>query len=73
MNKLSLKEGLEFLRGIVRPYIALLFATVFAGLVIFGFLKYGDASMAQVLMVAFAEAVGIIVGVYIGLRQANKK
>ena len=73
MNKLDLIKVLEFLRGIVRPYISILFATVFAGLVIYSFSKYGDASMAQILMVAFAEAVGIIIGVYIGLRQANKK
>mgnify|MGYP001614533043 CR=1 FL=1 len=72
-KRIDIMKVLDFLRGLVRPYISILFATVFAGLVIYGFIKYGDANMALTLMVAFIEAVGIIVGVYIGLRQANKK
>ena len=68
-----MKQWIEFLRAFVRPYIAYLFATVFTGLVAYGFFKYGDADTAQILIIAFSEAMGIIVGVYIGLRQGNKK
>ena len=64
---------IDFLRAFVRPYIAYLYASVLAGLVIYAFIKYGNADMAQTLIIGFVGIMGTIVGVYYGLRGAERK
>ena len=65
-------KWLDFLRGFVRPYVAYILISVFAGLVAYAFVKFGDAEMAKTLIVAFVGIVGTIVGVYFGMRSATK-
>lgn len=66
-----MEKWLEFLRGLVRPYIAYVFSGVFTGLVVYAFIKFGDADMAKTIIVGFVGIVGAIIGFYYGQRQAK--
>ena len=71
MGKLLDRVSIEFLRSFVRPFIAYMFSAVFAGLVVYAFVKYGDSEIAKTLIVGFVGIVGTIIGFYYGQRGAQ--
>lgn len=63
---------MEFIRAFVRPFIGYIGFAAFTGLVIYAFVKYGSPDLAQILVVAFVEMVGMLVAFYYGQRTATK-
>lgn len=68
-----LDELLDFLRGFVRPFIAYLFAIVFAGLALYLSIKFADIDIAKIIIIGFVEIVGIVIGFYYGQRTTKAK
>lgn len=67
------EKWLKLIRGANRPYIAYLYATVFAGLAITAFQKYGNETIAIAIVTGFVGVVGTIVGVLFGERASKKE
>lgn len=66
------KEILNFSRGFVRPWIAYLFSTVFAGLAIYAFIKYVNEALALSVISGFVSAAVALISFYAGGRAAMK-
>jgi len=64
-------KWLEFLRGLVRPYIAYVFSFVFACLAIYLVIRFADADIAKTFVVGFISVVSLIIGFYYGQRQVK--
>jgi len=62
-------DWLNFIRAFVRPYTAYLFVAVLSVIVIWGFIKFADLELYKMVLIAFVEMVGIIVGFYYGSRN----
>jgi len=67
------EEILAIIRGANRPYIAYLYATLFGGLAVFAFVKYGNEHIAFAIITGFIGVVGTIVGVLFGERAGKKR
>lgn len=67
--KVDAKELLDFVRGAQRPWIVYLFATIFGGLTIYAFIKYGNESLALAIITGFTGVVGTIIGFLFGERK----
>ena len=68
-----LDKWIEFIRAIIRPYIAISGWTAFLAVVIIAVIKYLDLAMARDFIVGFITAVTTIVGVWIGGRLVKPK
>jgi uncharacterized membrane protein YfcA len=60
---------MEKLRSSVRPVLTYLFCTVFVGLAIYSFIKYGNTETATTILMGFTGAAGIIIGMYFQSRN----
>ena len=65
--------ALNFARGFVRPWIAYLFSTVFAGLAVYAFVKYPNETIALALVSGFVSAAVALISFYAGGRATLKK
>ena len=64
---------LKFVRGANRPYIAYLYSTLFGGLAVYAFIKYGTENIAFAIVTGFIGVVGTIVGMLFGERAGKLK
>ena len=62
-------SAINFARAFVRPYAAYILVTIFGGLAVFAFVKYGNEHLAEIVIIAFIEMVGILAAFYFGQRQ----
>lgn len=69
ITKASLADFLILIRGAQRPWIVYLFATIFGGLTIYAFIKYGNESLALAIVTGFTGVVGTIIGFLFGERK----
>lgn len=63
---------INFLRAVVRPYIALSGWTTFLLVASTLILRFADQDVAMMFGVAFMEAVSIFIGYYFGQRSITK-
>ena len=68
-----MKDWLDFLRGFVRPFVAYLFASVFAGLAIYLAIRFANDDIAKIFIIGFVEIVGIVIGFYYGSRNTTRR
>lgn len=66
---MDMDKWLEFARGFVRPYVAYLSATVFAGLAGYLTVRFANEDIARTIIVGFVSIVSIVIGFYFGQRQ----
>jgi len=67
-----MEKWLEFIRGIIRPFIAITGWSSFLVVTVYAILKYLDSELAKSLSAGFITAVVAIVGVWIGSRSPKK-
>jgi len=63
---------IEFIRALVRPYLAMLIGTAIVILAIYLAVKYADADLAKYVVVAVITAGTAIFSFYFGERAAKK-
>ena len=68
-----MEKWLDFFRGFVRPYIAYLFASVFAGLAVYLAIRFANDDIAKIFIIGFVEIVGIVIGFYYGSRNTTRR
>lgn len=68
-----MKEIIEAVKGLIRPYIAVTGWTAFVVVVCIAVFKFLDAEMAKMFIIAFVASVNAIVGVWIGSRVKTKE
>ena len=69
---MTAKDILSIIRGVNRPYVIYIYSSIFAGLTVYAFIKYGTENMAFALITGFIGIVGTIVGVLFGERASKK-
>ena len=67
------EEIISIIRATQRPWIVYLFGTIFGGLTVYAFIKYGSENIAFAIVTGFIGVVGTIIGVLFGERAAKKK
>lgn len=65
-------DFLKIVRGVNRPYVVYLYTTIFGGLVVYAFVKFGTEDIAFALITGFIGVVGTIAGFLFGERAGKK-
>lgn len=63
---------IEFIRAIVRPYLAIATGTTFIGLAVYLAVKFADVELAKYVVIALVTAAVAIFSFYFGERAAKK-
>lgn len=63
---------LNFIRGLVRPYLAMTGWTTLMVIVTILALRFADKDIATIVLTSFMELVGLIIGFWFGARTAKQ-
>lgn len=63
---------LNFLRGVVRPFVTITGWTTLMVIATVLVLRFADKDMATIVLTSFMELIGIVVGFWFGQRKANQ-
>ena len=71
--KIDFVHTIEFLRAIVRPYLAITISSVMCGITIYLAVRFGDTEMAKYVVTAVITIGGMIAAFYFGERAKTGK
>jgi len=64
---------LSLIRGLVRPYLAILIGTAVVALAIYMAVKHADPELAKTIITILTTAAAMIIGYYFGERSQRPK